>query len=141
MKRAIVIDDDKSLRAVISAILKKRGYEVHAYAGPIHCPIYLDHECPCPAEHACANIIITDVEMPNVRGPEFIENQKRNGCKVENIAVMSGKWEDSELEHIKRFGCKIFDKPFKIDELNRWLDECEEKTEPDFKLSDLPRKA
>lgn len=138
LKRAIVIDDDKSLRTAISSILKKRGYEVHASSEPSLCPIYLDRVCPCPVEHACTNIIIIDVNLPNMTGLEFIESQKRHGCKVDNIAVMSAVWKEAELKSFESFGCKIFTKPFKMDELTNWLDECESNTEPDFKLSDLP---
>ena len=138
VKRAIVIDDDRALLSAISSILKKRGYEVHASPEPFCCPIYLDCECQCPVERACTNIIIADVNMPNMTGLEFIESQKRNGCKVQNIAVMSAVFENTELERIKSLGCKILKKPFKIDELTKWLDECEKKTDPNFKLSDLP---
>ena len=71
-------------------------------------------------------------------GLEFIENQKRNGCKVQNVAVMSGSWTDEELEHAKRLGCHTFNKPCKIYEIKKWLDACENKFDPNNKLSDLP---
>ena len=138
LKRAVVIDDDNSLRTVISSILKKRGYEVHASPEPSSCPIYLDCDCSCPTEHACTNIIITDVDLPNMSGFEFIESQKGHGCKVQNIAVMSAVWEESELKAFQNLGCKVFTKPFKMDELTNWLDECGSNTDPNFKLSDLP---
>lgn len=140
-KRAIVIDDDQSLRTALSSILKKRGYEVHASAEPFSCPVFLDCACSCPEERACANIIITDVRLPNMSGLEFIENQRRNGCKVQNIAVMSAVWEDVEFQRFRTLGCKTLTKPFKIDELTKWLEECEKSTVPDFKLSDLPDKS
>ena len=139
LKRAIVIDDDESLRTAISALLKKRGYEVHAYPEPSMCPIYLDSACHCPVEHACTNIIVIDVNLPNMSGLEFIESQKGHGCKVHNIAVMSVVWKEAELKLFESFGCKIFTKPFKMDELTNWMDKCESNTDPNFKLSDLPR--
>ncbi len=76
--------------------------------------------------------------MPNMTGLEFIEHQKSMGCKVQNVAVMSGRWTGEELEHAKRLGCHMFKKPFKIDEIEKWLDECEKKLDNNGKLSDMP---
>lgn len=136
--RAIVLEDNELLRALIYDMLKERGYEVYASSEPLFCPLYLDCECPCPVEHVCTTIIITDINMPNMTGLEFIEHQKSNGCKVQNVAVMSGRWTDEVLEHAKRLGCHTFNKPFKTDEIRKWLDTCENKLDPKSKLSDLP---
>ena len=136
--RAIVLDDDDTVRTLIGDILKDRGYEVFNSSAPTFCPIYLDSNCSCPVDTHCANIIITDVIMPGMTGLEFIENQQRNGCKVQNIAVISGRWPEEVLEHAKRLGCHTFNKPFKIDEIKKWLDTCEKRLDPNNKLSDLP---
>jgi CheY-like chemotaxis protein len=139
--RAVVIEDEDTIRDLICGILKKRGYEVHASSEPLCCPIYLNCECPCPVEHFCTNIIITDLHMPNMTGLEFIEHQKSNGCKVQNIAVMSGSWTDEEIEQAKGLDCHMFKKPFNIDEIEKWLNECEKKIDPNSKRSDLPIRA
>ena len=96
--RAFVFEDNDALRTTISSILEKRGYEVFSYSEPLLCPVYLDRECP--HEHPCMDILITDVRMPNMTGLDFIENQRRYGCKaiVSNKAVISGAWADQELE-------------------------------------------
>ncbi len=95
--RAIVLDDDYVLRTLIDDVLKNRGYEVHCSSEPFFCPVYLDSKCPCPVEHYCTTIIITDINMPNMTGLEFIEHQKRMGCKIQNVADMSGRWTDEEI--------------------------------------------
>jgi len=122
---------------VLSGILEDRGYEVFDSSDPLFCPIYLDCECVCPRGHLCTTIIISDINMPNMTGLEFIEHQKNNGCKVQNVAVMSGCWTDEEREHAKRLGCQTFNKPFKIDEIKKWLDACESRLGANSKLSDL----
>jgi len=136
--RAIVLDDNKTVRTVISDILEDRGYEVFNSSEPTYSPVYLDSKCPCSGEYLCANVVITDINMPNMSGLEFIEYQKSMGCKIPNIAVMSGRWTAEELEHAKRLGCHTFNKPFKIDEIKKWLDACESKLDPASKLSNLP---
>ena len=139
--RAIVIDDDDTIRTIVSDALKDRGYEVHASSEPLVCPIYMDDECTCPLEHICAHIIITDLYMPNMTGLEFIEHLKSSGCKVQNLAVMSGRWTDENLEYAQRLGCHVIKKPFKIDEIEKWLNECEKRIDPNSKRSDLPIRA
>ncbi|NIS68503.1 MAG: hypothetical protein GTO12_05980 [Proteobacteria bacterium] len=138
--RAFVFEDYEALRRTISSILESRGYEVFSYSEPLVCPAYLDRECPCPQNHACGDVFITDNIMPNKTGLEFIENQIHHGCRAieKNKAVMSGKWTDAELEQAKRLGCKTFQKPFKTNEFLSWLDECEKRIDPNRKLSDLP---
>ena len=136
--RAIVLEDDYLQRTLIDAVLKDRGYEVHGSSEPFFSPIFLESKCSCPVGTHCTNIIITDINMPNMTGLEFIEHQKRNGCKIQNVAMMSGGWTDEEIEHAKRLGCHIFEKPFKFDEIEKWLDDCEKKLDPDNKLSNLP---
>ncbi len=139
-KRAIVIDKDESFRKALSSVLEKRGYEVYAVPDPAFCPIYLNQECDCALAHVCTNIMIVDINQPGMKGLEFIQSQKKNRCKVKNIAIMSASWEGSELEQIESLGCKIFTKPFKRDELGIWLEDCEKQTEPDLKLTVLAKK-
>ncbi len=136
--RAIVLDDNEIVRTVISDILEDRGYEVFNSSEPTFSPVYLDSKCPCSGDYLCANIVITDINMPNMSGLEFIEYQKSMGCKIQNIAVMSGKWTAKEHEHAERLGCYTFNKPFKIGEIKKWLDVCESKLNTNCKLSDLP---
>ena len=123
--RAIVLEDNDSLRTLMGGVLKDRGYEVYAFSEPFLSPVYRDSERPYTEEHTCPTIIITDIYMPNMTGFEFIEHQKSKGCKIQNIAIMSGRWTNENIKHAKRLGCHMFKKPFKIDEVEKWLDECE----------------
>ena len=134
--RAFVLDDNEHIRKLISSLLKFRGYEVYEFADPSVCPIYLKRDCPCELEHACTDILITDIDMPNVTGLEFIENQKMRSCKVENIAMISGDWTSDKVERAEKICCEIFYKPFAIEEFTGWLYECEKRIKPDRKLSD-----
>ncbi len=137
--RAVVVDDEELVRSLISSILEIREYEVISCSEPLFCPIYLDISCPCPQYQPCCDIIITDINMPNMTGIEFVENQKKNGCKVPNMAIMSGLWTDADLEQAKSLGCKVFKKPLRIVEIDRWLNECEKNTDPNRKLSNFPK--
>ena len=137
--RAIIIDDDDQIREAVKLICLERGYEVHTFSQPLLCPIYLEHDCQCPQEYACGDILISDINMPRVSGLDFIENQVRGGCKgnVRNKALMSGTWNDDQLKRAENLNCKIFHKPVSYHELTAWFDECEQRINPNRKLTEI----
>lgn len=125
--RALVFDDDGGIRELLMGFLSRRGYEVFGYAEPNHCPEYNRAACACETWQTCGDVVITDLDMPQVSGLELIETQRQRGCKIEprNVAVMSGCWSDESLGRASRLGCRVFHKPFKVHEMGIWLDECE----------------
>ena len=137
-KRVIVIDDNKDVRTILKRVLEVWGYDVIICSYQAFCPSFLDSGCCCPEGYMCADIIMTDVKMPNMTGLEFVDMQKRKGCKAQNIAIMSGTWDVEEIAHAKRLDCVIFKKPLEIDELKKWIDACDKKVMPDRTLSTLP---
>ena len=136
--RAIVLEDNDSVRETLSIILKIRGYEVHAFPDPCVCMAYLNHENGSLKEHSCCDILITDVRMPGMTGLEYLESQKQHGCKIPNIAVMSGSWTEDEMDAAQRLNCRVFEKPFVLEELNNWLSQSEKRIDPHRELSALP---
>lgn len=73
-------------------------------------------------------------------GLKFIELQKDKGCKVPHIAVMSCTWSKSEYQRARDMGCKVFEKPFSLDDLIQWMENCEEKPFiPTYKITSCNR--
>ncbi len=101
------------------------GYDVHAFSEPLYCPIYHVGECECNNHTLCADIIITDINMPRISGLEFLKKKKENGCKAPHVAIMSATWTNEEQQEALASGYKIFEKPFELLEIKKWLDECE----------------
>ncbi|NOG83458.1 MAG: response regulator [Planctomycetes bacterium] len=134
--RAFIFDDNELVRSLVSLILEKRGYEVFAFSDATLCPIFLRNDCPCPSEHTCTDIIVADINMPNITGLDFIENQLNFGCKVRNFGVISGNWTNARIEQAKRLNCQIFEKPIDFEHFEKWLDDCERRSDPERKLSD-----
>ena len=97
-KRAFVLDDDQILRELLRQVLEDRGYEVLTYSNPGLCPLYNEGSCHCTDGEACGDIIISDVNMPNVSGLGFVERQKKMECKIKNVALMSGFWSGTDVE-------------------------------------------
>ena len=136
--RAIVLEDNDSVRETLSIILKLRGYEVLAFPDPGVCITHLNHENKSLKEHSCCDILITDIRMPVMTGLEYLESQKQHGCKIPNVAVMSGSWTEAEIEEAQKLDCRVFEKPFVLEELNNWLSQSERRIEPNRELSALP---
>lgn len=133
--RAILLEDDDTIRNVIKEVLTGRGYETFSFDSPAICPLQLTRECLCNERQQCIDIIISDLDMPAVTGLQFIENQRKKKCKCQHIALMSGFLTEQDKLRAKALGCKIFLKPFSLDELYKWLDEVENQIDPNRELT------
>jgi DNA-binding response OmpR family regulator len=134
--RVLIFEDNDTLRSSLKYILNARGYEVFTYSDWRRCPAYDPINHQCPIDHACADIIISDVNMPTKTGFELIKELQQKGCKAKHRALMSGDWTDSGLKYAQELGCHIFHKPFDIRKMLWWLDDCAKKINPERKLSD-----
>ena len=123
--RAVVFDDDPTIREMLREICEIRGYEVYAFPDPKVCPLHIISRCPCPRGTKCADVIISDVQMPHVNGLDFIENLLQKGCKQPHIALISGDWSEADLARAGRLGCSIFAKPFQLSLMVHWLERVE----------------
>ncbi|MFH0909338.1 MAG: response regulator [bacterium] len=61
--RVWVVDDDDSVREVLTAMLSELGYEAKGYADP--------HEALTAYVAGCADVVITDLRMPKMSGLEL----------------------------------------------------------------------
>jgi len=134
-KRIILFDDDQQIRKLLERVFKQKGYEVLAYSDPSLSPLQRSHDCQCNENQLCADIIITDIDMPNVSGLEFMASQVSKGCKIKNIAIMSGEWSEPKMKIAKDLGCHVFQKPFDLSSLKEWLDKCDERISKNKDLS------
>lgn len=134
--RVLIFDDEEMIRNIFKVALQGRDYEILDYENPAMCPVYLEPECNCPFNTMCADIIITDIRMPEVNGFEFIKKQKEKGCKVEHIVMISAYAADDMLKEIERLGVKFLKKPFSIDTFLAVIDEFEANIDPNRELSD-----
>jgi CheY-like chemotaxis protein len=138
--RVLLFEDEPLLRGLLETLLTGRGYDVVSFAEPLHCPVYeRGGSCSCPAGQACGDILLTDVEMPRVSGIEMIADQQAAGCRADarNVAIMSAGWTPERKQLARSLGCETFDKPFRIADLNRWLDECEQRVDRGRQLRSL----
>lgn len=129
-RRAIIYDDEPSVRELLEKVLTKRDYEVISLGEPYVCPIYENNGSHCLKEHPpCADVIIADQRMPNMTGIELLKTQAKNGCSLtcENKAIITGHLDEQELQCVRDLGCFYLAKPFHISDFLSWIDQCEKR--------------
>jgi PAS domain S-box-containing protein len=109
----LVVEDEEMLRKLIVQALRSEGYKVlqalHGGDALLACERHLEP----------IHLIVTDVVMPGMGGPELIERlrQVRQDFKV---LYMSGYTDESDVHHEVLGGeLKIVQKPFSMDVLAR----------------------
>ena len=112
MPRILVIDDEQYILLMLKKMLERAGFDVDiAINGEEGLRYY--HKYP-------ADLIITDIVMPEKEGLETIRELKSDNPNVKIIAISGGGRADSKeyLESARLFGAeRIFSKPFKQAEL------------------------
>ena len=123
--RVVIFDDEASMRRILEFVCERRGYEVFTFPDPGVCPLHVMHRCSCAAGTICADIIISDINMPRVNGLDFVEALATKQCALPHVALMSGGWSDADRARAAQLGCQLFTKPISVAEVEVWLDTVE----------------
>jgi len=134
--RAVIFDDEPVMRQVLWALCERRGYEVFTFPDPGLCPLYAMHRCPCPHGTFCADLVLSDLNMPEVKGLDFVEGLLAKSCVAPHVALMSGAWSEAGRARAVRLGCRLFTKPLAGAEIFAWFDTVEAQVEPTRALLD-----
>ena len=107
----LLIDDEENFRSVIRQVLVNAGFEVIEADNGAQGIQYF-YEKP-------ADMIITDIIMPEKEGIETIIELKKSFPNVKLIAMSGGGWygTDIDFDMAKKLGAKTLDKPFALQEL------------------------
>lgn len=114
MPRILIIDDDSDVRKALRKMLEKEGYAVdEATDGGKGLIAYISEP---------ADLVITDMIMPETEGIETIRELKRHNANVKIIAISGGGRNSPEgyLEMAEAFGVnRTFMKPIFKNKLMR----------------------
>ena len=119
--KVIIYDDEVIILHVLEHFFSRRGYEVFSYSNPVVCPLSENLTGRC--EKACADVMISDFQMPKLSGIELFQQLAERGCKIDRQrkAIISGNSDEALLKMCADLGCHYFLKPFAFSELSRWL--------------------
>jgi len=113
----LVVEDDSSVRKLAVNILMMQGYKVLEAAEGEEALII------CEKENNPIHIILTDVVMPNMDGPQLIERLKQTGRDFK-VLYMSGYADETIIHHrLVDRGVAIVHKPFTVEKLARKIRE------------------
>jgi signal transduction histidine kinase/CheY-like chemotaxis protein len=99
--RIWIIDDDQLLLDMSSLILKNAGAEVHSYTNP--------KEAISAFNKGCADLLITDIQMPEMNGIEVLTKiREKNGGQLNAIAVSGKNPVENEYDGFSAFIQKPF---------------------------------
>jgi DNA-binding NtrC family response regulator len=107
MKRILVIDDDHHILLMLKKMLEKAGYEVDLASNGVD-GLELFQKIK-------ADLVITDIIMPEKEGLETIREMKRMRSDLKIIAMSGGGKisADNYLETARIFGASlVLEKPF-----------------------------
>jgi DNA-binding NtrC family response regulator len=110
MATILVIDDQEPIRGLLRRALEEANYEVlEASNGRLGLELYGER---------LAELVITDIFMPEMNGLEMMLELKRNFPEVKVIVMSGGLESEGALNVAKQFGARhTFQKPLDIETL------------------------
>jgi DNA-binding NtrC family response regulator len=116
--RIYIFEDSDQVRLWLEEILGMHGYKVQTFSHPSPGIIREMNTRKSPGQ---TDIVITDMDMPEMCGSELTQKLIAAGFDEKNIAVISGYWTEESAAEAARV--KMFRKPFSIRELLVWVEE------------------
>jgi two-component system response regulator PilR (NtrC family) len=109
VEKILVVDDEKSLREVLSIMLKRAGYTVTEACdgdeaiGHVNKEIY--------------DLVITDLRMPKADGMDVLKAVKSSSPETVVLVITAFATSDSAVEAMKQGAYDYLTKPFQVDEV------------------------
>lgn len=110
-KRILVVDDEENAREALSKILVHDGYDVSSAANGVEALNYL--------RSRDADLIITDINMPEMNGLAFLRELIRNRPESNVIMLTAYGEVESYLEAMNLGAFEYINKPIRYDELKK----------------------
>lgn len=107
--RILVVDDEESIREFLDIMLRKEGYEVTCVEDGAKAQEMLKKKS--------VDMIISDLQMPNVTGIELLKHVKDNYPEILFMLITAFGTTESAVEAMKMGAYDYITKPFKIDEV------------------------
>lgn len=109
MEKILVVDDEQSLREVLSIMLKRAGYAVTSATDGEDAVELLQKEI--------FDLVITDLRMPKVDGMEVLKAVKSASPETVVLIITAFASADSAVEAMKQGAYDYLTKPFQVDEV------------------------
>jgi len=109
VEKVLVVDDEQSLRDVLSIMLKRAGYAVTSA---------MDGEEAIELLHReIFDLVITDLRMPKIDGMEVLKAVRSVSPETVVLIITAFATADSAVEAMKQGAYDYLTKPFQVDEV------------------------
>ena len=112
-KRILVVDDEENARIALTKLLAQEGFQVESVANGFEALNYLRQQE--------VNLIVTDINMPEMNGITFLKELNKSFPKSNVIMITAYGGVESYIEAMNLGAFEYINKPVKIDELKSIL--------------------
>jgi len=112
-KRILVVDDEENARIALTKLLANEGFDVDCVANGFEALNYLRQQE--------VDLIITDINMPEMNGITFLKELNKSFPKSNVIMVTAYGGVESYIEAMNLGAFEYINKPVKIEELKSIL--------------------
>ena len=107
--RILVVDDDEILRATLTTILTRRGFEVDSVADGL--------EALDAIRSKVYDLVVTDIEMPRMNGITLLDRASALNPRLSFIVITAYASVESAVEALRRGAYDYLLKPLNFDDL------------------------
>jgi len=108
-RKIMVVDDSDDVRELIGAFLKTRGYEITTATNGLDALEKLESDT--------FPLIITDINMPKMDGPELLDTMSRSTQNYKAVVMSTYIEDDVKTELSKKGAFAFLLKPFSLRQL------------------------
>ena len=110
MNRVLVVEDERSMRDLLSLMLRKEGYTVEVAESGIQAVSRLAKDPPY-------DLIVTDVSMPGMTGLELLRHARKTAPETSVILMTAYGSKETAIEALNEGAAYYVEKPFDLDEM------------------------
>jgi two-component system response regulator PilR (NtrC family) len=107
--RLLVVDDERSMRELLSIVLRREGYDVTLAENGRAAIAYL--------EARRFDLLVSDIKMPDMTGVDVLRAAKRIDPDILGIMITAFASADTAIEAMRLGAHDYLSKPFDVDEL------------------------
>jgi DNA-binding response OmpR family regulator len=110
--RVLLAEDDRELRRMLAAELRKDGFIVEEAASGFE---LLEHLGDSAVRNRVIDLIVTDIQLPGVSGLVVVEGL-RSARRATPIILITAFGDAKTHARATRLGAQLLDKPFDLDD-------------------------
>jgi two-component system response regulator PilR (NtrC family) len=107
--RILVVDDERSMRELLSIVLRREGYDVATAENGAAALAVLERER--------VDLLISDIRMPDMSGVDVLRTAKQIDQDIIGIVITAFASTESAVEALRMGAYDYVTKPFAVDEL------------------------